>query len=191
MNGIEKITQRIADDARMEIDDKLKAAEKQVSSIKKRFEDQIHAEEKELAAKNYRIASERLSRLENLAHMESRKLLLAAKQKEIDKVYELALRKLCSMPRDKYVEVLADFMEKTGAIEGELFFAAEDLDVGRRAVAMANDRLGSSLSVSREPADIRGGFVLRSGKTEINCAFETLVRLSRAQTAGKIAEMMF
>ena len=191
MNGIEKITQRIADDARMEIDDTLKAAEKDAARIKSSFDEQIAEEEKELAAKNYRIASERLSRLENLSQMESRKVLLAAKQEEIDKVYDKALEKLCSMPQDKYVEVLACLMEKTGFSEGLISFAAKDAEAGKKAILKANNDLGTSFEASDAPADIRGGFLLTLGKTEVNCAFETLVRLSRAQTAAAVAGMLF
>ena len=191
MNGIDKITQRIADDARMEIDDTLKAAEKDAARIKSSFDERIAEEEKELASKNYRVASERLSRLENLAQMESRKVLLAAKQAEIDKVYSLALDKLCSMPQEKYIDVLTDLMDKTGVTEGEISFAAKDAEVGKKAVLMANDKLGTGFTASSEPADISGGFILRSGKTVTNCAFETLVRLSRAETAAKLAEMLF
>ena len=191
MNGIDKITQRIADDARMEIDDTLKAAEKDAARIKSSFDERMAEEEKELSSKNYRIASERLSRLENLAQMESRKVLLAAKQDEIDKVYGLALDKLCSMPQEKYIDVLAAFMEKTGVSEGEIAFASKDAEVGKKAVLKANNDLGTAFTASAEPADIRGGFILRTGKTVINCAFETLVRLSRAETAAKLAEMLF
>lgn len=191
MNGIEKITQRIADDARMEIDDTLKAAEKDAARIKSSFDEQRAEEEKELAAKNYRVASERLSRLENLAQMESRKVLLAAKQGEIDRVYDRALEKLCSMPQDKYIEVLADFMEKTGISEGEISFAAKDAEVGKKAILKANNDLGTAFKAADAPADISGGFILKSGKTEVNCAFETLVRLSRAETAAAIAGMLF
>lgn len=191
MNGIEKITQRIADDARMEIDDTLKAAEKDAARIRSSFEERMAEEEKELSSRNYLVASERLSRLENLARMESRKVLLAAKQDEIDKVYSLALDKLCSMPQEKYINVLADFMEKTGASEGEIAFAPGDAEIGKKAVMKANSDLGTSFTAAAEPADIRGGFILRTGKTVINCAFETLVRLSRAETASKLAEMLF
>ena len=191
MNGIEKITQRIAEDARMEIDDTLKTAEKDAARIKSSFDERIAEEEKELASKNYRVASERLSRLENLAQMESRKVLLAAKQDEIDKVYALALNKLCSMPQEKYVDVLTGLMEKTGVSEGEVLFAAKDVELGKKAILKANNDLGTAFTAAAEPADIRGGFIIHAGKTVINCAFETLVRLSRAETAAKLAEMLF
>lgn len=191
MNGIEKITQRIAEDARMEIDDTLKTAEKDAARIKSSFDERIAEEEKELASKNYRVASERLSRLENLAQMESRKVLLAAKQDEIDKVYALALNKLCSMPQEKYVDVLTGLMEKTGVSEGEVLFAAKDAELGKKAILKANNDLGTAFTAAAESADIRGGFIIHAGKTVINCAFETLVRLSRAETAAKLAEMLF
>ena len=47
------------------------------------------------------------------------------------------------------------------------------------------------LTVSEETRPIRGGFILKDNNVEVNCAFETLVRLQRAETAGTVAKLLF
>ena len=47
------------------------------------------------------------------------------------------------------------------------------------------------LTLSQETRDIRGGCILKNQNVEVNCAFETLVRLQRAETAGAVAKRLF
>jgi V/A-type H+-transporting ATPase subunit E len=64
--------------------------------------------------------------------------------------------------------------------------------VGKQAVARANELLGgASLTPAAEPRSIRGGFILVDDRIETNCAFETLVRLERANMAGEVAKLLF
>ena len=47
------------------------------------------------------------------------------------------------------------------------------------------------LTLSEETRDIRGGFIMVDGDVEINCAFETLVRLQREKLEKKVADVLF
>ena len=47
------------------------------------------------------------------------------------------------------------------------------------------------LTLSRETRPIQGGFILKDENVEVNCAYETLVRLERAETAGAVANLLF
>ena len=110
MNGIEKITQRISADAQAEIDRVLGAARAEAEKITARYQAQADAEAADLDAKNKKAAAEREERLAGTAQMEARKTALAAKQEMVEKAYDLALKKLCSLPEDKYTAVLADLL---------------------------------------------------------------------------------
>ena len=50
---------------------------------------------------------------------------------------------------------------------------------------------GAGLTLSEQTRDIKGGFVMVDGDVEINCAFETLVRLQREQMEKKVADVLF
>ena len=47
------------------------------------------------------------------------------------------------------------------------------------------------LTLSEETRNIRGGFILVDGDVEVNCAFETLVRLQREKLERRAAEILF
>ena len=47
------------------------------------------------------------------------------------------------------------------------------------------------LTLSEETREIQGGFIMVDGDVEINCAFETLVRLQREKMEKKTAEVLF
>ena len=47
------------------------------------------------------------------------------------------------------------------------------------------------LTVSQETRPIRGGVILSDGGVEVNCAFDTLVRLSRPELERQVAQILF
>ena len=47
------------------------------------------------------------------------------------------------------------------------------------------------LTLAQETRDITGGLILRDGSVEINCAFETQLRLLREEMAADVAKVLF
>lgn len=196
MNGIEKITQRIDADAQAEIDRILETARAEAGKIAADARAKADAEAADLKAKNEKNAAEQEDRLVRVAQMEARKVTLGAKQEMVEKAYGLALEKLCAMPEEQYVAVLADLLAQASATgRGEVIFSADDrARVGEAAVAKANGLLKSgagALTLSGETRNIPGGFILRNNNVEVNCAFDTLVRLQKTETAGAVAKQLF
>ena len=123
-------------------------------------------------------------------------MTLAAKQEMVEQVYQRALEKLRAMPQEQYTAVLAALLvqaSSTGA--EEVVFSPEDqAKAGKAAVAKANEQLpkgAAGLTVSKETRPIAGGFILKDNNVEVNCTFDTLVRLQRAETAGAVAKKLF
>ena len=193
MNGIEKITQRITAQAQAEIDGVLEQARDEAARITAGYRAQAEAEARELNAKNEKAAAEREERLVSSAQMEARKVRLAAKQEMVERTYALALDKLCAMPEEQYVAVLADLLVQASSNgREEAVFSPKDREqVGEKAVAKANALSGKELRLSAETQPIRGGFILKDKNVEVNCAFETLVRLQKTETAGAVVKKLF
>ena len=193
MNGIEKITQRIASDAQAEVDRILGDAREEAARITANYRAQADAEAQELADKNERAAAEQEERLISAAQMKASRLQLAAKQEMVEKAYIQALDKLCAMPKEQYVDVLAKLLvEASSNGKEEAVFSKEDREqVGKAAVEKANQISGKQLRLSEESLPIRGGFILKDKNVEVNCTFETLVRLQKAETAGAVAKTLF
>ena len=147
----------------------------------------------ELIEKALQAAAEREERLVSAAQMEARKTILAAKQAVMEEVYAKALDQLRNLPQERCVEVLTSLLEQAAPEgKGEVLFSAQDRDtVGRAAVDAANAKTGGRLTISEETASIPGGFILRNGSIEVNCAFDTLIRLQKTETAGQVAQRLF
>lgn len=192
MNGIEKITQRINADAQAEIDAILADARAQAEEITSRAQAQAAAESAELNARNEKAAAELEERLIGTAQMEVRKITLAAKQELVEQAYMLALEKLCAMPDDKYAATVADLLVQAAPDgKGSVIFAPGVKErIGEMAVALANKKLRGSLTLAEETRPMKGGFILSKGSVEVNCTFETLVRLQKAETAGEVLKCL-
>lgn len=225
MNGIEKITGRITADAQAEAERVLSSAREEAAKVTAKYKAQADAEGADLAAKNAKAAAEREERLVSVAQMEARKVQLAAKQEMVERTYALALEKLCAMPEERYVEVLADLLVQASSTgREEVIFSPEDRErVGKAAVSKANEILAKQaapdvpqggskvtgllskvatsvtamakgtalLTLSKETRAIKGGFILKDENVEVNCTFDTLVRLQKAETAGMVAKKLF
>ena len=227
MNGIEKITQRIDQDAQSEIDKILGDARAQAAEILARYEAQAQKESEDIVARGGKNAAERQDRLASVAQMEAKKLTLATKQEMLDKAFDLALDRLVSLPDEEYVALLADLAARAATTGREqLIFSQKDrARIGKQVVAAANEKLAKAvapelpdalaeskagaildkvvsgasallagtgmLTLSEETRPLRGGFILSDGDVEVNCAFETLVRLERGEISGEVAKALF
>lgn len=231
MDGIEKITAKIAADAQAEIDALTAQAHAEADKTMTGYKAQAQALKQELEAKGKKAAAEREERMASVAQLEARKAELAAKQALLDRAFDRALEKLCALKDSEYTNLLAKLIaEASSSGQEEIIFSQADrAKVGEAAVAKANELLAkkagiqapevktgsgkldaivekvgkavttaaaavkgtAALTLSQETRPIRGGFILREGKVEVNCAFETLVRLQRTEMAGEVAKALF
>lgn len=227
MEGIEKITTKIAQDAQADINRLEQETQAQIEGMLAQAQAQAQKESDEILARGRKAADERLERLASAAGMEQRKLELAAKQEVLGEAFDLALEKLCTMPEEEYVKLLtALVLEASSTGKEQLIFSAKDrAQIGKQVVMAANEALASQvapelpgaiteskvgaflgkvvtttaamvngtgmLTLSEETRDIKGGFIMVDGDVEINCAFETLVRLQKDTLEKEVANKLF
>ena len=227
MNGIEKITARIQQDASADLDAIRAQAEEQAAQIRSQYEAQAKAEAEKAAESCRQAAQQQLERLEGAAEMEAKTRLLTAKQACIDRAFERAREHLLSMPEAEYVELLAKLAVRSSATGREevVLNERDRAAVGQKVVARANQLLAQAvapdlpeelkaskaggiltkvvtganallqgtamLTLAADTAEIQGGLILRDGQVEVNCAFETQLRLLRESLAGQVAQILF
>lgn len=227
MEGIEKITAKIVQDAQAEITRMNQETDEKVRSIAEAAQAQADKETAETLARGQRAAQERLERLKSAAKMEQRKLELAARQEMLAQAFELALEKLCSLPEEEYVQLLTRLvLEASTTGKEQLVFSPQDrARVGKQVVVAANEAMVKQvapelpdaitdtkvgaflgkvvnsttamvtgtgmLTLSEETRPMKGGFVLVDGDVEVNCAFETLVRLQREKLEKEVDQVLF
>lgn len=194
MNGIEKITGRIASDAAQEIESIQAEARRQAEEITARYAEQAKQESQELLERGRRSAEERVERLASVAQLEARKLELAAKQEMLSKAYDKALEQLLNLPDQEYTALLADLAVKASSTgqEAVILSQKDRTRFGKQVVTLANEkRKDGRLTLSGETRSIQGGLVLSDGDVEVNCTFETLVRLQRGELDREISKLLF
>ena len=226
MEGIEKITAKIAQDAQAEISQLMAETDQKVQAVRANAAAQARQEANDIVEKGRVAASERLERLSSASQMERRKLELAAKQEVLGEAFALALEKLCTLPEQEYIALLTRLaLEASSSGKEQLILSQKDrAAVGKQVVMAVNDALvkerapslpeevtrskvgafvdklvhnttaavtGTGLTLSEETRDLKGGFIMVDGDVEINCAFETLVRLQREQMEKKVADALF
>ena len=227
MEGIEKITAKIAQDAQAEISQLMAETDQKVQAVRANAAAQARQEANDIVEKGRAAASERLERLSSASQMERRKLELAAKQEVLGEAFALALERLCSLPEKEHIALLTKLaLEAASSGKEQLIFSQKDRNkVGKQVVMAANEALvkerapglpeemskskvgafvdklvhntaaivtgAGMLTLAEETRDIRGGFIMVDGDVEINCAFDTLVRLQREQMEKKVADTLF
>ena len=227
MEGIEKITAKIAQDAKAEIDALAAQTGEKLQELRDSAQAQARQEAGEIVERGRSAAGGRLERLSSAAQMERRKLELAAKQEVLGEAFDLALEKLCTLPEQEYIALLTKLaLEASSSGKEQIIFSQKDrARVGKQVVMAANEALvkerapalpsevtkskvgafvdklvhnttamvtgAGMLTLAEETRDIKGGFIMVDGDVEINCAFETLVRLQREQMEKKVADALF
>ena len=92
-------------------------------------------------------------------------------------------------------ELLADLAAQAASkgTEALIFSAADRARLGKAVVVAANQKLGDKgqLTLSQETRPMQGGFILSDGVVEVNCTFETLVRLQRNTLSTQVADVLF
>lgn len=204
MNGIEKITGQIDADVQKEIGAALDQARAQAKEIEARYESQAEAQAEAIRRKGEQDAALRQERLVDVARLEARKTLLAAKQDMVGQAFDLALKKLLELPDQEYIALLAKLAvaaSRTG--HEQVIFSQKDRSrYGKQAVTMANDMLAKKagpradesagrLTLAEESRPMAGGLILRDGRVETNCSFEVLIHLQRDALSAEVARALF
>lgn len=193
MNGIEKITDRIAAETKAETDRLAAQAEAEAARIEQTYRAQAEREAADARARGEKDAAEHEERLVGAARMESRRALLAARQAQVDAAFDRAMETLCTLPKERYAAAMARLLTRAAPDgRGEVVFSPADRErIGRTAVDAANRALNGGLTLSDRTRAMKGGFILVDGNVEVNCSFETLLRLQREELAGEVAALLF
>lgn len=190
MSGLDKILEHIGSEA-------AESAKKIIGNAQAEAE-RILANEKEEAARLERQISKQTEldvasaskRIQSAADLKEKRMILEAKQKEIDAVIDSAVEKLTGLEDKEYFAYLEKMLDKYSTGEaGTIRFSAKDLD--RLPADFAAKAEAHKLTLSKEPVVIDGGFVLVYGDVEENCSFEALINASREVLQDKIGQILF
>ena len=198
MDGINKITERIAAETREEIAAMQSETAEKCRGIKEAYNNTAQEEYWNLIRQGTKEVELQVSRLTSTAAMEAKKSILAMKQEAVTHVFEETVSRLCSMPEEQYVNFLskqAALAASTG-LEEIVFNAKDKAGCARSVTKAANELLKKrgllpKLTVSELTGSFKGGLMVKQGDIEVNCTVEKLVELSKGELASTVAEVLF
>ena len=191
MNGIQAITAQIIADAQTEADRILAQARARAKECLSAYQEQAYIQSTALLERSERESALREERLSHAAILAARNLRLSTEQEMRERAFAAALKQLSELPDGEYVGLLAGLASSTG--REEVILSQKDrARYGKQVVTQANERLGDGhLTLSVQTRPIRGGLILSDGDVEVNCTFETLVRLLRGEMDRTVVEVLF
>lgn len=191
--SIEKITSAIIDEAQAECEQILNAADTKNRGVITQLKNRIKIET-DIAVKNAQEERERIiSRKKSVADIDSKKIILARKQKIINDCFEEAVEYITSMDEDRYIKFLVKAGIEAGFSEGSLIFNEKEKEtIGQKVADELNKVVQEGkFLLAEETRKIKGGYMLRKGQIYINNSVEAMVEDKRRELTAGVAEILF
>jgi V/A-type H+-transporting ATPase subunit E len=198
MAGVEKIKERILEEARSQAESNIKRAQEEASDIITSAKKDGDSKKAVILEKAKKEAQEVKKRLKSVAELEARKKKLQAKQEMVEEAFKKTLEKLIGLPDEEYEKIISQML--LNSVESgseEIILSPRDKkrlspnfveEINKKLVAKG---IKGSLSLSKESRDINGGFVLKSGDIETNSSFEALIRAKREEIEPEVVKVLF
>ncbi len=196
--SLEKLLEKIENDAREERRRILAEAEEEAARIRKEAQEQA-GQEAEAIARSFHIRAEneRL-RIISRARLEGRIDLLAAKDQVLEEVFREVSASFGRLPAEEYRSWLkAVLLVNVGSGQEELVPSPHDrelLDGG--LLTELNEELRSrglagELRLAEEDAPFERGVILRGEKTETNLSAEAVLQKVREECEEEVSRILF
>jgi len=187
VDGIEAIVEHILADAREKAAQIEAGAAEQIDQIKTQADQACATIRHDADHKGQQAAAAVINRASSQAALESRRVLLEARQSLIDEVIAEATRQLGGLSDPEKKDLYVRMIQATGASGGTVTTNAADLALMQDVV----NALGKDWQISSEPGTFSGGLILSRGRIEENLTFDLLVRNLRPQLAALAAGILF
>ena len=195
MTGIDKICERISQQAEDTYREILSRAEEEAQEIRANCDRLAKEESDVIIARGTEQAKEREARLAGVAELEAKKLQLKTKQSMIDQAFLEAQSILCALPDERRIALLSALAAKAAVSGNERVICTKEdrASIGDKIVSAANSILKErgKLTLAEETLAACGGIVLAEGSMEINCTYETMLRGMHDDLSGEVCEILF
>lgn len=191
MNGGDKIIERIMADSKKSVDEIMAQAAKECGAVMQEAEKTADKNTAEINAKTAAKLRQIEASSKSRAELETRNALLKQRRKEIDKTVEALHDYLLNLGDREYFDALYRLAAQLKGKSGEIYLNKKDLGRLPSDFESKIREKGLDAKVSKTPADIQGGFVLKSGDVEENMEFGALIGSRRDEIEDLINRELF
>ncbi|HCJ66579.1 MAG TPA: hypothetical protein DHV62_04455 [Elusimicrobia bacterium] len=194
--AIEDIIHKIESATETKIKEILTSAKEEEKNILTQTEIEAEKIKKRILETGKKELAEKKSRQITITTLEARKTLLAEKQKIISEIYTEVLKKIEGLPKNEYSQLLKGLVLKLANGGEEIIVAERDKSkIDSNFLKDVNRELAKkgkkSLTFSSVMRNIPGGFLLRSGESEINVSLPLLIKSLRETTESQLVKVLF
>jgi len=196
--SLEKILEKIREDSEQEISKILDEAKSRASQIIEEGKREAEKVVQELTREGEENARKVKERIVTLASLESRKRILGEKQRILRELYLEAEKRIRNLNGRDYRDLVKRIMLESCQTGEELVVVGEKdrKGIDEQLINSINAELEKAgkkgkLKLSSELAPIPDGFILKSGKVEINNSWESILRSLREKTEDEVIRLLF
>ena len=190
MSGLDKIIDHITREARTQADGILASAKEEADRLIASGKEDADALAAAIAKQSESDVAAAVKRIQSASELREKRIILQAKQDQIEEVFQAALEHLKGLDAQAYFSLIRKMIARYASGEkGVLYFSSADLT--RMPADMKAYAGQYHLDISPEGVDIAGGFILSYGDIEENCSFEVLIETSREELQDRIGQMLF
>jgi len=191
MNGGDIILNRIKTDC----DEAVKAirleADKSRDAVMAEADKEAQSRVKVIVEKNEKKIRQTKAAAQSRSELEIRNALLKQRRREIDKTTAQLLDYFLGLPDGEYFQAIYRLAAQLKGKSGEIMLNNKDLQRLPQDFEGKIREAGLDASVSSTPANILGGFVLKSGDIEENMDFRALINARRDEIEDLINRELF
>lgn len=165
--SLQDILQKILDEAKLEIEKIQKDLEQEKLALQKEFEKEKSLELEKLSQKKSEAEKKIKQKIDSMARREVKQKMLSVRHWIITKAMNSFAEYLEKLSDNKYEEILKKLFAKISEKEGVILAPANRLELTKKIAP-------KGFSVEKDDS-IKGGFIAKLGKAEIDNTFKNLV----------------
>lgn len=195
MSGIDRIYDKIINDAKEQADKRLDEAKQKISVMKKAVKEQLDEKKQEQIEFAEKEAENIIKRAVANRNLEGKKQLLSVKQKVISKVFETAHVELMNMPEDDLLKMYKNLI--IGSLEkgkNEIMLNEDDAKaIGQKLIGLLEKDIDSNFRVSLSSHFIQDdkGVIVRNENIYSNSVFSSILKYKKQELETDIMKILF
>ena len=191
MNGEDKILNRIKSDC----DENIRAIEQEAQAecdkILNEAKLRIEQNEKENSAKVLAGIAQINAGAKSKVELEIRNAILKKRREDIDNTVDMVYNKLLNLDGKDYFEALYKLASSLKGSKGVVYLNNQDLKRVPVDFTAQLKKAGLDAELSKDTADIDGGFILKDGDIEENMSFSAVISAKRDDLEDLINRELF
>lgn len=192
MNSSKVILDKIINDNTAIINENIKKANDTASEIISKAQADADAQVADFKSGLKAEYNEILRRGEVVANLDAKKILMSAKSKAVDNLFQKTLEQLALLDKKKYLAIIENLLKKY-AEDGDVVIISSQ-DKGKITQKFVDDiakSIGIKLGLSKDFGSFNGGVILAGKNSDKNLSFDMELLQLREECETQISSMLF